>query len=60
MNNRQKWQLGVGSLFAVLLIIWLFMPEWGAVKILGIVSDLLGVASMVISYLAEERGKNSK
>lgn len=53
MNNRQKWQVGVGSLFTVLLIIWLFMPEWGAVKILGIISDLLGVASMVLSYIAE-------
>lgn len=60
MNNRQKWQVGVGSLFTVLLIIWLFMPEWGAVKILGIISDLLGVASMVLSYIAEEKNKKSK
>lgn len=60
MNNRQKWQVGVGSLFVVLVVLWLFMPGWGAGKIVSIVSALMIITSMAISYFAEEKNKKSK
>lgn len=60
MNNRQKWQVGIGTLFVILLVLWLFMPGWGSSKIVSIVAALLMIASMAISYFAEEKRKDSK
>ena len=60
MNKKQKAQVAVAVGFAILLILWLCMPGWGAAKIISIVSALMIIASMALSYIAEEKGKNSK
>ena len=60
MNNRQKAQVVLCAIFIILLLVWLFMPGLEAGKILGIVSDLLMIASLVVSYIAEEKNKKSK
>ena len=58
MNKRQKMQLTLGILFAVLLIIWLVLPGNIYARILGVISSALGILSMVLSYRAEEKNKN--
>lgn len=63
MNKRQKGQVILATLFAVLFIVWLFMPgeegdkifRW--CQILGLISSAGGVLSMVMSYRAEEKSK---
>lgn len=60
MNKKQKAQVTVGAVFVILLILWLFMPGWGSAKIISIISALMIIASMSLSYIAEEKGKNSK
>lgn len=60
MNKKQKAQVAVGAVFVILLILWLFMPGWGSAKIISIISALMIIASMALSYIAEEKGKNSK
>lgn len=60
MNKRQKMQLVLGVLFAVLLIFWFISPGWEAGKILGILSNALGILAMYLSYRAEEKQKNSQ
>ena len=57
MNKRQKMQLILGVLFAALIISWLFIPGELYLKILGIVGNGLGLLSMILSYLAEEKNK---
>ena len=57
MNKRQKMQVTIAVLFAVLLIIWLVSPGWGYIKILNLIANFLGMLSMILSYLAEERNK---
>ena len=42
---------------AVLLVFWLFEPGWRASKILGIISCILLLISMLLSYRAEEKNK---
>ena len=59
MNRRQKMQVFLAVLFAVLFIVWLFFPGWGYLKILGLIANALGVFSMVLSYRAEEKNKKS-
>ncbi len=56
MNKRQKMQLIIGILFAVLFVFWLFYPVWTA-KIMGLLSCGLGMLSMYLSYRAEEKNK---
>lgn len=58
MNKRQKFQVALIVLFAVLLIIWLFLPCNIYSRILGVISSALGILSMVFSYWAEEKNKN--
>lgn len=58
MNKRQKMQLTLGILFAVLPIIWLVLPGNIYSRILGVISSALGILSMVLSYRAEEKNKN--
>ncbi len=58
MNKRQKFQVALIVLFAVLLIIWLFLPGNIYSRILGVISSALGILSMVLSYRAEEKNKN--
>lgn len=57
MNKKQKRQLGLAGCFFVLLILWLFEPGWGVIKILGIISNVLLLLSMLLSYRAEEKMK---
>ena len=57
MNKRQKMQLVVGILFAILFFFWLFRPGWDYLKILGMLGNALGVLSMVLSFRAEEKLK---
>ena len=58
MNKRQKGQVIIAALFAVLFICWLFAPGW--FKILGLISSAGGVLSMVLSYRAEEQNKQKQ
>lgn len=57
MNKRQKMQVVLGVLFAVLMISWLFLPGELYLKLLGIVGNGLGLLSMILSYRAEEKNK---
>lgn len=53
MNKRKKTQLIIAALFAVLFVVWLFLPAEVWLKILGLASSAGGVLSMVLSYRAE-------
>ena len=57
MNKRQKMQVSLGIVFAVLFILWIFLSVPLYSKILGLTSNALGVLSMVLSYRAEEKNK---
>ncbi len=57
MNKRQKMQVTLGILFAILLVIWLILPGEIHTRLLGIISTALGILSMVLSYRAEEKKK---
>lgn len=57
MNKRQKLQVGLAILFAVLFIFWLFIPAPVSSRILGLLSNALLLLSMVLSYRAEEKAK---
>ena len=52
-------QVGLGICFAVLFIVWLFFPGWKASKLLGLLSNALGMLSMYLSYRAEEKNKKN-
>ncbi len=57
MNKKQIAQLFVGVACIVLIILWLSLPGWGAGKVLGIISALLLILSVVLSFIAEEKNK---
>ena len=57
MNKRQKMQVSLGIVFAVLLIVWIFISVPLYSRILGLTSNALGILSMVLSYRAEEKNK---
>ena len=57
MNKRQKLQVALAILFAVLFITWIFIPSPLYSKILGMSANALGLLSMVLSYRAEEKNK---
>ncbi len=57
MNKRQKLQVGLAIIFTVLFVIWLFIPVPMYSRILGLLSNGLGVLSTVLSYKAEEKNK---
>ena len=59
MNKRQKMQVTLGILFAILLVIWLILPSEIHTRLLGIISTALGILSMVLSYRAEEKKKKN-
>lgn len=59
MNKRQKLQVFLAAFFIVYTIVWLFSPGWGAVKILGILSGVLTLIAIYISYRAEEKNKSN-
>ena len=60
MNKRQIAQTIVGLLALALMVFWFFEPGWKSSKILGIISTAMLAASMVISYIAEEKAKKDK
>lgn len=53
-------QVALGVLFAVLLVFWLFLPGSIYTRILGVISSVLGILSMALSYRAEEKNKKNK
>jgi hypothetical protein len=57
MNKKQKIQIIVASVAALLIILWIIMPDRGFVKILGIIGNALLIVSMLISYQTEEKIK---
>lgn len=57
MNKKQKMQVSLGIVFAVLFIIWIFLSCPLYSKILGLTSNALGILSMALSYRAEEKSK---
>ena len=57
MNKRQKLQLTLAGIAAVLLIFWLICPGWEIGKVLGILSNALLIFGMLLSYRAEEKLK---
>ena len=57
MNKKQKLQVVLGILFAVLFIFWLFFPGPVYSRILGLASNALGVLSMALSFRDEEKNK---
>ena len=59
MNKRQKWQVILAILFAVLFILWLFEPGWRIAKILGFIANVLLFLSIFISYRAEKKKKDN-
>ena len=58
MNKRQKLQVSLAAFFIVYIIVLLFFPGWGASKILGIISGVLILMALYLSYRAEEKNKN--
>ena len=59
MNKKQKGQLIISVLFAVLIICWLTVPGWDLGKILGLIGCLLGIVAMALSYREEEKMKKN-
>ena len=58
MNKRQKMQVALAICFAVLFLVWIFIPtNLVYSRILGLISNALGFLSMVLSYRAEEKNK---
>ena len=57
MNKRQKLQVTLGAVFAVLFILWIFLSVPLYSKVLGLTSNALGILSMALSYRAEENNK---
>jgi hypothetical protein len=59
MNKRQKLQIFLAAFFVVYIIVLLFFPGWGAIKILGILSGVLMLMALYYSYRAEEKNKTN-
>ncbi len=58
MNTRQKFQVALIILSAILLVFWVVSPGIVPARILGVITCVLLILSMVVSYRAEE--KNNK
>ena len=57
MNTRQKLQVALIILSAILLVFWIVFPGNIYARILGVISSALLILSMALSYRAEERNK---
>ena len=57
MNKRQKFQVALIILAAILLVFWVVFPGNIYSRILGVISSALLILSMVLSYRAEEKNK---
>ena len=64
MNKRQKLQLILAGIGAVLIIVWIVLwlvsGEMEISIILGILSNALLILAMLLSYRAEEKRKKGK
>ena len=59
MNKRQKMQVVLAVLFAILFIFWLFTSVPMGQKIISLIGNALGILAMVLSYLGEEKNKKA-
>lgn len=57
MNRRQKVQVTLIILAALLLVFWVIIPGNIYTRILGVISNALLILSMVLSYRTEEKNK---
>jgi len=57
MNTKQKLQVTLIILSAILLVFWIVFPGNIYARILGVISSALLILSMALSYRAEERNK---
>ena len=57
MNTKQKLQVTLIILLAILLVFWIVFPGNIYARILGVISSALLILSMALSYRAEERNK---
>ena len=57
MNTRQKFQVTLIVLSAILLVFWIVSPGIVSARILGVITCVLLILSMVLSYQAEEKNK---
>lgn len=57
MNTKQKLQITLIILSAILLVFWIVFPGNIYARILGVISSALLILSMALSYRAEERNK---
>lgn len=57
MNTKQKLQVTLIILFAILLVFWIVFPGNIYARILGVISSALLILSMALSYRAEEKNK---
>ena len=60
MNKRQVIITIIGLAFTILIVLWLTQSGWGKAKISGIIADSLGLTSMVMAYIGEEKRKKKK
>ena len=61
MNKKQVAQTVIAAIAAILILFWIFSPGGMSTsgRILGIVGNALLIASMIISYFAEEKKKKN-
>ena len=57
MNKKQKMQVALIIIAAILIVIWFVLPGSIETRILGVISNVLLILSMVLSYRAEEKNK---
>ena len=57
MNKRQKVQVTLIILAALLLVFWVVISGNIYTRILGVISNALLILSMVLSYRTEEKNK---
>ena len=57
MNKKQKMQVALIIIAAILIVIWFVLPGSIETRILGVISNALLILSMVLSYRAEEKNK---
>ena len=62
MNKKQKMQVALIIIAAILIVIWFVLPGSIETRILGVISNALLILSMVLSYRAEEiiKGKQNR
>lgn len=59
MNKKQVAQTVIAAIAAILILFWIFSPGKMSTRIIGIIGNALIIASMVISYFAEEKRKKN-